>query len=189
MQSGALRSPRNPRNDGYPRCDRIHVQQAVRPSSPQVLSRERFTMVEPTLKEKVDLLKLLIDTGEKESDRSWTRYSVMLYANTGLVAIVSLAATIKAPAIAILPSVLGLWCSIVWFRMGRLSYYYTHRWHADVMSLVASDEFLSEYVRARNNPRIDRPGSRFVRWSTVPVSFSITWTAAIAISIALTFAL
>jgi hypothetical protein len=50
---------------------------------------------------KLDVLKILIEVAEKESDRFWTRHAAMLYVNTGLLAILSVVVSLKAALVAL----------------------------------------------------------------------------------------
>ncbi|HEX8682951.1 MAG TPA: hypothetical protein VF707_11595 [Ardenticatenaceae bacterium] len=129
---------------------------------------------------KFEVLKLLVELAEKESDRSWVRYSMMLYASTGLTAILSFAASSATPILSVAPAVAGIVIAIVWVRMNTLSYYYEHRWHADIEEVVKSEPLLTQWIRGRNNPRIARPyrKSKFpfgFYANMVPVAFLVLW--------------
>jgi hypothetical protein len=139
-------------------------------------------------RDKLDLLKLVVDAAEKETDRTWIRYSIMLYSNTGLVAVLSVVATLKTP-IAIVPlAVLGISISIAWMRVYRMSEYYQRRWNADAKALIEGDPFMAEWVRARSNvTRVRKPfkGGIYFAMQLVPASFIGIWVAAFSTAIVL----
>lgn len=137
------------------------------------------------LSDKIEILKLVLDSAEKEADRMWLRYSVMLTANAGLIALLSF--QLDQPTIlAWIISLLGIILSIAWYYLIVLSYYYERRWFADAQAIIESNELLRKYLRARSsNPRISRPisktGTAFLKITVI--AFGIGWVAALCLSI------
>jgi len=126
--------------------------------------------------DKMQIMRVLIDLAEKESDRFWTRYQTILYANTGLIAILSLIWSISFSLLLIIPSALGVITSIAWLKINAVSHFYEHRWHRDMEELIKSDDMLSEWVRGRNRPRIPRPHkSGLCLFNLVPFAFLSFW--------------
>lgn len=101
--------------------------------------------------EKIEILKILIDLSEKESDRWLSRYSTWLYADTGLLVILPLILDTGLFIAMLLPAFLGVAISISWLMVNNASYFYQNRWHADMEALIKSDENLSEWIRGRTN--------------------------------------
>jgi hypothetical protein len=136
--------------------------------------------------DKLEILKVLVELAEKESNRSWVRYSMMLYSSTGLLAVLSVTVSDGLSLISLLPSVSGIVIAIAWLRINILSYYYEHRWHADIEALIESDETFRQWIRGRNQPRIPRPlrsRSALAYFNTVPAAFLVLWASVIILVI------
>jgi hypothetical protein len=135
--------------------------------------------------QKLELLKLVSNLAESEANRAWSRYTVMLYANTALLGIVAWVLTNGAQAAAFPPAFAGALCSLAWWRITNLSDYYQSRWHADMEALTESDETLAEWVRGRNHPRIPmRKGKPVYFWAQfAPISYFMLWISLVAVFI------
>ena len=149
-------------------------------------------MEDQTLKTDIDcfeILKFTADLAERESDRGWKRASIMLYASTGLLAILSLTLKSQIPQITIIPCSIGIVFAIAWIQTNKASYYYDHRWHADMEAIIKAEPTLSKWIRARTNPRIEKPfksTSGVFYFNLLPYSFLILWIL-IFVIIVLTF--
>jgi len=135
-------------------------------------------------RDKFEILKMLTDLAENESDRCWARFHMLLLVNTGLVAALSFSLTGASRLLAVGLSLLGITCSWAWLKINVLSDYYEHRWYADVDEVIKSDETLSEWVRGRIQPRIPKPFRNRGGWfyfNMVPKAFLILWVLVLAV--------
>jgi L-amino acid N-acyltransferase YncA len=133
---------------------------------------------------RLDLLRLAVDLSERESDRFWTRYSMMLYANTGLLGIIAYSISTPNCWLATLVSLVGIPLSISWFCLIKLSYFYDHRWHADMEALIRSSPAIRKWLRGRILPRIKRPFRRTLPLIEIsPVVFLIFWLVILVLSV------
>ena len=125
-------------------------------------------------------IKLVVELAEKESNRSWARYSVMFFASIGVLAVQLLIARSGLSWINAIPCLVGMVASIVWIKLNKFSRYYENRWNADIEAIIASDKTLFEWVRGRNLPRI-RPcfSSKTALFynNLVPYAFLLLWAA------------
>ena len=136
-------------------------------------------------KDKLEVLKLVSDLAERESDRSWVRYSMMLYANTGILAILTYALQSQRWINVALPSFMGVIMSYAWLKTNGASYYYEHRWHADMEAIIKSDKTLRTWVKGRNSPRIAKPfrnRSGMFYFNIVPTCFLLFWLTVLTVS-------
>lgn len=138
-------------------------------------------------KDKVEVLKLLASIADKESDRIWTRYQIMFYASTGLLAILAWVlqnaeqlGPLGLQSFPVFVSALGFLVAVAWLASIILGRFYEKRWFADMDTIIDSDESLKHWVRARNSaqPRVIR--LRFVPnivllYSLIPGLFLIFW--------------
>jgi len=129
---------------------------------------------------KMEILKVVVDLAEKESDRGWTRYSMMLYSSSAMVGILAFAANPQSNFPNILASTFGLSIAVVWLFVNRASRFYERRWHLDFDAIVNSDRTLSKWVRGRIEPRLhwplgDKSGTFF--FNMLPVAFLILWVS------------
>ena len=80
-------------------------------------------------RDKLEILKLLALFAEKESDRAWVRYATMLYANTGMIAILSLILGSEflsnrfAFVFIVILSLVGIVSAIAWLKINSVSHY------------------------------------------------------------------
>lgn len=136
------------------------------------------------------LLQILADVSEKEADRMWQRFSVMIAANTALLVTVTWAARVRIALIVV--SISGFMLSVTLLMMMRLSKYYIERWHLDIEALVRDDLWIKLYFkgRATRTARIERPFQRLLNKDisashlamVAVVVFSLVWIALIAIA-------
>jgi hypothetical protein len=62
--------------------------------------------------------------------------------------------------------------------INKASYYYEHRWHADMDYLIESEDFLKEWIRGRSSPRISKPFKRIGGYfiiQIIPSCYFILW--------------
>ena len=64
------------------------------------------------LSDKIEILKLVLTLAEKEADRMWVRYNMMLTANAGLVALMAFRLD-QVPILATMISLLGIALSVM----------------------------------------------------------------------------
>ncbi len=135
-------------------------------------------------RDKLKILKLLALFAEKESDRAWVRYATMLYANTGMIAILSLILSSEflsnrfAFVFIVILSLVGIVSAIAWLKINSVSHYYEQRWRHDMDALTKSEETLKEWVRGRSDPRISWPfpkKSGLFYFNILPYLFLIVW--------------
>ena len=133
------------------------------------------------MNDKTGIFNVLTTLALKEAELLWVRYTTMLYTNTGLVAILAYALENKSTGLIVGIAVVGVIMSIVWVQMIRLSSYYYQRWQIDADQLVQSDKYLSEVIRGRLNPRLEKPAN----WSAstygkiIPFIFIVGWVIVI----------
>jgi hypothetical protein len=128
-------------------------------------------------KDKFELLRYVTELAEKESDRAWVRYNVMLTITGGIFVLLTFAWGTHNPLIVAAVTILGVFISYTWYQINRWSYYYEHRWHADMEEIIRSERFLSEWVRGRTASRIERPGKAgwpFFHW--LPRILLVFWS-------------
>jgi hypothetical protein len=65
----------------------------------------------------LEILQLLVDLAEKESDRYLVSYSMMLYSSTGLIAVLTITLENGFSPINLVPSILGIVIAISWLRI------------------------------------------------------------------------
>ena len=136
---------------------------------------------------KLKLLEIVSNLAERESDRTWRRFSIMLIINTGLMALVSLSGDKFLYIDSILGGILGVILSVVWFQMITLSTFYEKRWHADMIEIIESDPEIQRFVRGRSDEtcRINRPTERSASSYAriLPISLGILWVLIASVSI------
>lgn len=138
-------------------------------------------------KDKIEVLKLLAGIADKESDRIWTRYQIMFYASTGLLAILAWVVQntgqlrqLGLQSFPVFVSALGLLVAVAWITSIILGRFYERRWFADMDAIIDSDESLKDWIRARNSvqPRVVRPRltpNIVLLYSLIPGLFFIFW--------------
>ncbi len=109
--------------------------------------------------DKLKLLELTSNLAERESDRTWRRFSIFLTMNGALIALVAIARDGLGPFGAAMSSTLGLALAVIWYKVIVISKYYERRWHEDMLAIIKSDEELTEWIKARSSEtaRIGRP--------------------------------
>ena len=128
--------------------------------------------------EKFEILKLVADQAEKEFNRNWARYSILLYANIGLLVSLSMTMAMNALWTSAIPSAIGMTVSIAWVRINLLSHHHTRQWQADVTAQVEADKTLHEWFKGK-----DLLGAPWCFSSTraqfyidlVPYAFLVVW--------------
>lgn len=141
---------------------------------------------------KISILNILETLALKEAELIWQRFSMMLYANTGLFGIVTVMYQQKALSLIIGTSLLGATICMVWMKMISLSSFYYERWQRDADALIDSDPKLREFIRGRLNPRIYIEGKPEMKIPkrhasfyslVVPISFFACWILLLIITI------
>jgi hypothetical protein len=146
-------------------------------------------MPEPTLnQDKFELLKLVSDLSEKESDRTWKRYNTMLTANTFLLSAITLFGKELDPILKVVLGLLGIFIASIWIKISLLSKKYEKRWHNDMDELIANDNYFKAHIKGRqdktllNSEQKSKPTatrksssyfSRLVSWGFILVWMSI----------------
>lgn len=129
---------------------------------------------------KLKLLDIVANFAERESDRTWRRFSIMLIINTCLIALVSISGDKFFYIDSLLGGILGFILSVVWFQMITLSTFYEKRWHADMIEI-------QRFVRGRSDEtcRINRPTERSASSYAriLPISMGILWVLIASVSI------
>lgn len=91
-----------------------------------------------------EILKLLRELTEKESDRFWTRNNVFVGINAGLLAFLA-ASYDEVPTFVFLGMCgFGIATSLAWYQISRAGKYYAQRWRLAARSLAASDDELAK---------------------------------------------
>lgn len=107
-------------------------------------------------------LRLIIFTaelGEKEADRAWKRYGIMLNLNAGLIAIVSYTFSQSLYVLTAFIGFFGIFLAIFWYRIVTFSQFYESRWRSDMAALINEDPYLVGVLRSRSSlgSRVKRP--------------------------------
>lgn len=76
---------------------------------------------------------------------------MMLYASTGLLAVLSLTFSSKFDVANLVPAVLGAIVAFVWLQINRASVYLEGRWHEDFEAIVQADSILAGFGRIQNH--------------------------------------
>jgi hypothetical protein len=91
-----------------------------------------------------EVIKLLRELTEKESDRFWTRNNVFVTINAGLLAFLA-ASYEKVPFFVFLGMCgFGIATSLAWYQISRAGKYYAQRWRLAARDLAASDDQLTQ---------------------------------------------
>lgn len=106
---------------------------------------------------KLEILKLVSDLAERETDRTWSRTTAIMTLNAGLFILTSVAFQKNLTSLLIICAVLGILLAFLWFSIAVISKYYEERWHKDMEAIISNDPTLTEFVRGRNNPRCIKP--------------------------------
>lgn len=140
-----------------------------------------------TLDVRIRLIELTAGLGEQEADRAWTRYSIMIAINGGLVAISSYVLDKDLMGFQAAIALLGVVLCIFWFRIAAFSQFYEERWRTDMSALINENSMLRSALRSRSDlgPRIPRP---FIGTSTgdakmIVVTAMLFWTAMLVYSV------
>jgi hypothetical protein len=132
----------------------------------------------------LEVFKILVELAEKESDRMWTRYTVMLYCNTALMAALSAAVALRSPWATLGPSIIGTVVTTAWIQIHRMSYFHQNRWIADMVALADEEPILARYIRGHTNPRVKPPLKEIKALAlSVPAAFMAVWFSAACVSI------
>jgi cytochrome c biogenesis factor len=120
---------------------------------------------------------MLTNLSLTEASLMWTRFTAILYASGGLLAILSFAVEKNNKFMQLIVVFFWLLLAIVWFQTIRLSSFYYLRWQMDVDYLIKNDKRLKVIVRGRVNPRLKQS----VKWSAskysllLPICFAVLW--------------
>ena len=93
-----------------------------------------------------EILKLLRELTEKESDRFWTRNNVFVTINAGLLAFLAASYDEVPPFVFLAMCGFGIATSLAWYQVSRAGKYYAQRWRLAARSLAESDDQLAEKV-------------------------------------------
>lgn len=135
-------------------------------------------------KNNFEILKLVSDIAEKESDRFWKRFYVMFATNGGLLGYLSFLLKNEYMYLIIPCTVLGIVVSIIWMITIAWSFEYQDRWIKDQIKLISEDDFLGKKIQGRDNEFGPESGNFFERhfyhprkylWQFLPVAFSLFW--------------
>jgi len=100
-----------------------------------------------------DLMKafeICASNAEKESDRTWQRFSLLLSIHTGLMAVAALVAqNTNFTWTIIIISISGILLSDMWIQIIKVSKYYEERWIQDCRLIISNHPLLRRYVNAR----------------------------------------
>lgn len=109
--------------------------------------------------QRLALVSLTADLGEQEADRFWSRYTVMLTLNGGLIAIASFTLSNGLNKFTAGIAALGLALTAVWYRIMSLSQFYEERWRKDLAAIINGDDVLMTLLRTRSRlgPRGPKP--------------------------------
>lgn len=149
---------------------------------------------------KLEVLKLLATIADEESNRIWTRYQIMFYANTGLIAIAAWILDKKGTpnnggfgSYLGFIAVLGMLLAVMWLASVVLGRYYERRLFADIKALIATDQFLREFIRYRNEnePRVSPPRLLNIvnLYGIIPILFLFFWSSILYLEIRLWWSL
>ena len=136
---------------------------------------------------KIRILELVSFLAEKESDRTWSRFSILLSINAGIIALTGFLLDKYDYLGLITGGIFGLILSIVWYKIIPISKYYENRWHQDMIVIIRSDPSLEKFItgRFKNNGNLKRPlkrsASDYVK--LIPLSLGLFWIITIIISI------
>ncbi len=107
-------------------------------------------------KDKLEILKLVADLAERETDRTWRRTGTMLTVNAGLLVLVTVAIEKKVPVIVLFVGIFGIILSILWHKIAVMSKFYEKRWHKNMEAIIKSDDTLKQWVTGRNDFRPEK---------------------------------
>lgn len=108
-------------------------------------------------KDKFEMLKLVSDLAEHETDRTWGRTMAIMTANAGLFVLVSVAIQKDLQPLVVAVAAVGVLLAILWYCIATISKHYEERWHKDMEAIILEDDDLTKFVRGRNKPRTARP--------------------------------
>jgi len=137
-----------------------------------------------------EILKLLLEQTENESDRYWTRMNIFVTIMGAMFAGIVIFSEQINPILMILISLFGLSISLAWFQVARMSKFYANRWRKDAAALLESNEELLVKIKAINEPRVRKPklaisSTQCIKFLSVIVM--ILWGALMAYAIYLYF--
>lgn len=99
---------------------------------------------------KIEILRMVSDFAEKESDRFWRRYTTFFLFNSAFGSIISLSPDTLKDCSIIFYSFLGIISCIVWFYIIPWSFAYQDRWILDQIKIIDSDPMLKDFISGRH---------------------------------------
>lgn len=131
---------------------------------------------------KIEILKIVTDLSEKESDRGMARYKMMFFLQSVLVAAVSLKLIDGNFYVLLLISVIGIIFCFAWYWMIIWNLYWQDRWICDQKAIIEEDETLKCMMKGRTEERLKRPNivSGRVVFQIPPVVFGGVWVIVFA---------
>jgi len=140
-----------------------------------------------SLDTKLQMLQLVSDIAERESDRTWRRFAILITINGALVALVSIISPEFSKATRLVAGIFGLVVSFAWYKMVPISKYYEQRWQEDMKYIISSDPVLADVIKARDSvtSRATRPtawsASSYVR--VMAIMIGAIWLILIATTV------
>lgn len=130
---------------------------------------------------KLEVLKLVSDFAEKEADRTWARYRMMLFIQSALALFASIEFLEKNQYVFLLVCFLGIGFGFIWYGIFVWSLYGQDRWIKDQHYIIENDDFLDAHIKGRSTERIKRPSFMHPRtlFKIPPLSFSLAWFLAL----------
>ncbi|KHE94227.1 MAG: hypothetical protein K8F52_16730 [Candidatus Scalindua rubra] len=147
--------------------------------------------------ERIKLLELVGNWKDNEASRFWNRFSIVLIINSGLLAAFSLAIkTADKPSLPFLYpfaiyydiaiSSVGLFVSVLWWRLQTVSKNYEARWIEDMKDILEKDEVIKEFVTGFSDETSKKPNKdRFKATGyayLIIAGFSLMWLTMLIIS-------
>lgn len=145
----------------------------------QAIVLERLGDQTMELKDKIELLKVILTREDAESGKYWTRNGIFITIQTGLLlSYAALYAKIPVQT-TILWSVIGTLIGIAWIQVARMGKFYTYRWRVNRHDMVAKDAELREQIFGDNHPSLQKPRgpSAHHTMQILAMLFVIMWVA------------
>ena len=101
----------------------------------------------------IEILKLVSELAENESDRFWTRYYTMLYANTAMLGIIAAIISFYPPKFIyalLICSFIGCAVSYVWWRIVGFGLSFQDRWIEDQKAIIDNNSDIHQLIKGRD---------------------------------------
>jgi len=127
---------------------------------------------------RISILQMVTNLASQESDRFWTRFSMLLYANTGILAIFQF--TSPQDTTRIVVAFFGLLLSFMWLIWNRQSSFYNMVWLKDHEAILSHDKELAALITGIASKRITPPFSgvfteKYKIWNLPVYVFVLLW--------------